>query len=967
MQEFAGMLFTLKKREQNISKDDMEFYKYKMLGYYDGLDIHTVDKWYDLRPKGLLSRKLQIDLKTPFIDQYTIRALMPANGDELDKLGFAYKFWEEAGRYKTDIYQEYEETLKSDYPFISMSVINLTKKFIDSQSNLRTMQDSLIRFLKECVSKSNYTLRELHCAVFPSIGYSDFIILFHTDDLSKVANVISQLRGAVTSDGTMIISNCYSVCGLDRIYFDNKDYEIGQNVKISIRINLKEGISARDFGDFLVTEGVGEVDTEFAEEIRKNYYITFGNSDCLLLPEQSLDRYLKWQGPDQILNPGSRFFEQFIANVRTTVRVNGKECNQIGNIPSYEKKDLSSYEKKFQEIIEKYEKFLQEHNMHIRSLRALHQVMKNFLNIVQASHGFDIEYIIGMVFDALMQDVNYYISKRPVDIADNMSKDEKNEIEEHNKKIEDEQKCVVEVLELFKEHIGSFISDLIRSDRPFIEGNTLIHSSIGAATKLLFAYSAILERLTREHGEENNFIFIVLSGGCDRTEAIDLFAFEHSNPSVKKIIIIRIPEMSLYDIQGTLFRILHEYMHYVGDRKRKERYQYLVNALANYIAWEISKVEFNKERLKEFCDKATFHLSGHLKEQLEKEIHEKYYQMKDEVKEKIAESIKQQDIFIRYGKLKEEESFFASTLKSRVLDLDSAANIFKTKEKEFEKESEQNFKRKLYLILYEADKKLILSVIKSLENLRSKTQKVKDVYADKRLLISLQNFKFLQQNYVFRDAHPKDYDIKIKSFIDYYIGLLLENISLNDNEEKYVFEMTFSYRELVDTIVSSMVECFSDCCAIRITGMKVEDFLLSFIYELWEIEEAFPLTMDNILRLGADIKVMYGIEHMLSDAVKQSIRQKAQLRKEQGYDYKNVEEMIKRIDVILEAYQSDECLGIRKELEKYLQSCVAEKEKWFYKPLGNFYDICDIDTSEKIYQVIDEIIYRWKNFGKGVD
>lgn len=69
MENFVGMLFTLKKRKQLILDDDSKHYKFVILGYYNGLDIHTVDQWYDLRPKGLLERKLQVDLSAPFINQ----------------------------------------------------------------------------------------------------------------------------------------------------------------------------------------------------------------------------------------------------------------------------------------------------------------------------------------------------------------------------------------------------------------------------------------------------------------------------------------------------------------------------------------------------------------------------------------------------------------------------------------------------------------------------------------------------------------------------------------------------------------------------------------------------------------------------------------------------------------------------------------------------------------------------------
>lgn len=98
MKEFAGILFTLKKRVQNIVENDLQYYKYTLFGFYDGLDINTVEKWYDLRPKGLQNRQLQVDMENPFMAQYTFRAIFPPNRERLDKEGFDYGFWEEFGK-----------------------------------------------------------------------------------------------------------------------------------------------------------------------------------------------------------------------------------------------------------------------------------------------------------------------------------------------------------------------------------------------------------------------------------------------------------------------------------------------------------------------------------------------------------------------------------------------------------------------------------------------------------------------------------------------------------------------------------------------------------------------------------------------------------------------------------------------------------------------------------------------------
>lgn len=137
MGEFKGILFTLKKRMQSIQRDDSAFYKYLILGYYDGLDINLVDKWYDFRPKGLKERNLQVDLCTPYIDQYTIRAIIPENKEILQKRGFSYDFWENVGSKSIEDYNELKEEARKKYPFMTMSVLNLSEEYVKAQKNLR--------------------------------------------------------------------------------------------------------------------------------------------------------------------------------------------------------------------------------------------------------------------------------------------------------------------------------------------------------------------------------------------------------------------------------------------------------------------------------------------------------------------------------------------------------------------------------------------------------------------------------------------------------------------------------------------------------------------------------------------------------------------------------------------------------------------------------------------------------------
>jgi hypothetical protein len=553
--------------------------------------------------------------------------------------------------------------------------------------------------------------------------------------------------------------------------------------------------------------------------------------------------------------------------------------------------------------------------------------------------------------------VNYYIEPD-------------SETKKKNEKILDaQQHYAVEALDLFNEYIGEFLSNLIQSDRPFVEGNSLTHSGIGTATKMLFAYSSLLEKLTnagKQTNTEKDFVFVVLSGGFDCTEAIDLFSFAREDDDIKKIIIIKIPEMGgLYDLQGTLFRILHEYRHYIGDRKREERFFFLTEAIAGHIADEMLRFEFSEERLQTLKENALEYLTDPLKAEVEQELADAYQSEKERTRQEIKVAIWRHSNFDNYAKSQNKKDYYEDTLRAGIFSLPSIAELFCTQNQNFAEEPEENLQRKLYNIFYEEDKRLISSIVAMFEGMIAEKKGTSETYDDAiNLQIPLQKFQWLQQHYMFMDANPQEYDVKIKQWVERYLGALLQNYPLNQ-EEKGDYSQVINFTDTLDTILYAMAECFSDGAAIRTIDMKVEDFLLAFIYELWNIEQAFPLVAGNILRIGADLKVLYGIKgNALPTETKERVRDKVKNRGAQGYEYRNVDKMLKRIDEILEQYRSSELDGIRGAVESYLEVCISTRD-WKNKEMADLYKLCDFDTSEKTYQVADQIICEWKNLGKG--
>lgn len=965
---FEGILFTLKKRLQSPKRNDQEYYKYLALGYYDGIDINIANAWYKLRPKGLDEYKLQVNLDDPYIDQYTIRAVIPENWMEMEKEGFCYSFWRKIAESSIVNLEKCAVNSDKKYPFITMSVINLSENYVKAAKDLTDMQDGVARILKESINISGGSLQEMHSVIFPSIGYSDFIILFLTDNLKSAANVINYLRGATTQDKSAVVSNCYSVCGLDKRFFE-EGYadDVNADIQMTTRINLKEGLSPSGF----LHELEGELEDRIKKaqgnselkkmkaELTKAYYTTFGNSDCLILPEERTGQYLRLHGPGQLFDPSEDFFRNHIISVRTSIRVEESEGIYSQRKKNVLDRDMKYYKELFESFIQKCEPVLQKNDMHIRGLKAIQKIMKNFLNVAQVSHGFDVEHVIGRAFQSLIEGAEKYIDEPFISFPEDGTEEKGKEVQKLNEEVKERKWLAMDAVEIFKEYIGVLLADMARSDRPFIEGNTLTHPAIGSATKLLFAYCAILEKLLEKFKASDEFTFVVVSGGCDRTEAIDLFSFAREADNLNKLILIWVPEMSLYDIQGTLFRMLHECMHFVGDRKRVERHDCLIRAIAGAIAGEIVEYEFGKESLEPIQKSASGYMSSSNKEKINAFIEMKYQEAREKVKEEITNAFAEQNLFSDFRKNhKKEQDYHANILNKKYLDEGNLVRLFQT---ETDQAGEKGtFFEKVYEILEDAQAKLVCSIYKELETMY-KDSKGKDSSEISQIRQSLSALLMLYENYEYMSRHPEEKDLKLEQFIRKYFSSLVGNVPLTSGEQ--IFRAKFSFPSLFLEVYDAMKESFSDCASIQILKMKEEDFILSFIYELWDIDVAFPVNIRNILRLGTDFKVNYGITGGLPQNTIEAIRAKVELRKGQGYEYKNIDKMLGQIDIILNEYSKDWCSGIRKEMEKYLSVCMNGGEDWYSEELGSLYQLCDFKLPQNVYRVLDRLIVQWKDLG----
>ena len=958
MDKFKGILFTLKKRVENIVENDNDHYKYLVMGYYDGLDINIVDKWYAMRPRGLRELNLQVDISSPFADQYTMRAFFPEDRGELEKSGFNYKIWEEIGETELKEFGKPISDVRRKNPYICMSVVNIADPSL-LDDNLSRIPEKLKKQLLESAANAGITLDKLNCAVFPSIGYADYIVLFLTYDL----NLVSWILGGLRRDKEILISGIYSVCGIDSANVGCLDLEDCTDVQIALYINLREGISIGNFihgldNEITEAQKKNELPKEYIDELKslrteleENVYLTFGYSNSMIVLYKSLNTYKQLYAENHILNPGHAFFKKYIGNLKTSVRMKEKSVQPEASVDSIEKRE-SAAEREYDRFINQYSEFLEKNDFHIRSAIGLKQIMKNYLNITSLSRSFDIAVVLGKAFDALINAVMYYMNK-PLTLPDEMEEEEE-QAEEYKEKIRNEYRQTVEAVKLYKESIGDFIADLMRSDCAFIEGNILSHPAIGSATKLLFAYTGILNGLARKYGEDDRLQFIVISGGCDKTEAVDLFSFASSDEieNIKKLIIISIPEMSLYDAQGTLFRILHECMHFIGKRNRKERYRFIINALAAYIAFDISTIRFSAPLLMKYIGSACGRCDAALKRELAGMFEKSYKRAGACAEQEIAHIVKEYKLYKSYMDHDEDACYHKGEIFDNVLDFERFAESLAGKN------DDDDLERDIYEILCARHVGLLESFTDTLQNLYER-EKEKNLERACRLHESLQEFE-RQLNHYKYELKENGGDRITKGIVeDYFETFLYQALD-------GPMHLEWFYTAIVDSIVSAMVESYSDCTAISLTGMPVEDFLLSFIYELWDIDQAFPLVLSDCLRIGTDLSVMYGIKGDLGAEIENRIKNRVKRRKCEGYIYKHADEMIERINIILSQYQEVEFKGICENVEGYIKEILRYKPDAVYPELKEIYAKCAFDDNSEsgyVYASINSMLNRWKELG----
>jgi len=942
---FTGMMITLKKRMTCMERDDTEQYHYMIFGHYDGMDIHCVDQWYQLRPKGV---EENINISDDFLDKYTLKLYMPNPNirENLEKQGFAYHLWKKIGYHSSECREIFKR-----YPFISVAVANLSKRYVQNNNE---MLENITKSIKEAAEKRAIALDEIHCAVMPSIGYEDFALLFLSDNPQKVISILDILRGKQMKgqdNRYPMLANSYVISGFAKEGLERLDKLSLYNVKLSIRINLKEGVSAvqfqRDF-DVKIMEESG-VKTQDFDKNKTKLYQMFGNSDCLILSDMPFDYFIPLFYDGRLLNPGNELFKKYIRNIRSSICVEVDTEALEQEVSEDVRKISQEYQELFKELIEMLKRVVENYQKPMRSVNSLQIIMKLFLNLVKESHCFDVERIIGKAFRVLKDNVEKTIFK--IDSLgrekDKLSYLSDEGIEAAKAEIIDN---LLSAVKIFCERVGSYLADMQRSDRSFIEGQSLSHPSIGSATKLLFFYNQYINDMARklvrtEKESKESYTFIVMSGKCDVTNAIDVFSYlDPAENDGQWLIIIDISERSLYDVKGTMFRLLHECLHYCGERKRRERYAYLVKSFSSYSAWALCRLMQNSlwghvdERI---LYSLQYHMPSGDWEDIRDQSYETVRQYLKNTQIELAEEMRQR---IQKSRDVEDYELYGRYLSFAIKDVIDEEEIFQFNRKEtsyfaytYQKYMECQIKVAEDIKYFLKKKNMFFSGA----NILKKTAEDK--------LAELQDGKY----------DPEEEQV-LQVIFEVYMGnqiLDKEKASLDPIDATTAFYTLENLRD-------AMRELYADCMAAIILKFSVEDFILGFICETWDIETAFPRTVLETLRLGSEMKKLYGVEKKLTENERKKIGEKMHYWIERGFQYCRTEEYVERLcdrlDEILYEYASEYNEGCRTAVESYFDDCRKLFQTVEFEEAQKISGLSDMQSADELYRLLEEINKFWR-------
>lgn len=870
-----GYKIVLKRRKDQLKRNDLKKYEYIIFGHFDGMKIDVVDSWEKLSPARDEAELKEIEWE--FLDEFVIKGAYDLEDNFLKKI--------------------------NEKLFVVVSMLNLNDEIV------KIDEDNILEIIKDQLKVPD---NGYGCKVLPTISYQDIVIIFWGNDLNKIKEKVEELRcKQIGSSEKAMITDAYTIVGVNpkKVYKDNREI-LENKIDVSIRIILESGVNVQKFWEELKKE-IKNLDLE-----HKMKHM-FGNSDIMIFLSGEEGEIFSLFIEKGCFNPGSTFFKKYISQIRTSVHPLC-DCNlstqlQLKNVQ--ENKELSKKEQAFEEFWRNVRKFFKKNDRdYFRLTRNLSDMYKIYLSLIQSEHNGELEKNLTKTFKIFMDNIKKNIKtfeeqKQAIDKEEDTKK--QSEKKERQKELF---KNICKAFEIFKEYVFSFLQDLRRSDRMFIEESSLTHPSVASATKLVLFYDEYINKLAkklvemelRDDDDKRGYHFMILSGGTNDISTIDLFSYMNPwDKDLDKLIFVLIPERQLFDVEKTLFSLSHECAHFCGERNRNEREEYFVKAVSQYICIDFENYgkrayrKYAKEKMKVLLERQSPGVEN-VEEEFEKIIGEEhilngmgvYQQVEERLRQRLDKEIDRKK---KEERQKEGYEFFVE--------------LNELMKKSWENLSlDMDFREYIYSVFLEMFKKYF-------EMFRNKLNK------ENQNSFSQIDFEIIKCDHYLKEYKKKVEESEKKGEIEIWNELQANvgNCFLKLYKED-------SFNDILKIISTSMKECYADIVAVQCRDVAVEEFIMHFVDDNLTLEKCFPVNSKNLFRTALDLKIIFGVGRELGKDTKERLRELFKKKNEPEIKCKfECEELIHHINCILDKFARFDDQDAIDLLKEYLK-CIKGRQ-----------------------------------------
>lgn len=872
------------------------------IGYYDNVSIQPVEEWFDFSPDHLH--------KGDDGGTYMMKLCCPSKDvrDQLEEQGVCYNRW------VNDL-----ETLVDENPCVSVVLVNLMDSFKyqnDGNSRSDLFSDILLK-LVDLLELPAEELQAASCCILPSLGYSDYGILFAEKSWSLALKLMSRLHKIKDSGGQPILSTDYSIPA----YFSKKIPETGsllpKNVQLASRLTLKPGFTPEHIA--YVVQG---------QDIQ--VFEINDTADCLLIseahPEHLLGNLLQIRGIlprdggslcDMVISSKSRFHQK----VETTA------SNDVVILPE---SDIS-YLNELTTILRQYRQRLKQLGLNLRQSNALLETASSLQQICAQPHNKDLREALEPLvhaFSFCMNAVNQELAS-----ADRPEKSRSGIREGLDL-----------TLDIFRDRVSGFVSDLTRSDCFSMEREQYNHPSVGSGTMLLLGLNRLINELSKEIQQSSGYKacehgFLLTTGGCDTTLTHRMFDFlqpdefdENDDPVESLPFVMQVAEIGLFDISSTMLRLVHEIMHACGDRHRKARSLLILKFICISLGKSIAEaiLQADVEQLEKLYGESGVAstadygvvlqryrslFSDTLGDILQKELKQRW----------DSEKIFQAELQISYNYM----AWLQDTLNQL---FEEASNAFRLPETEMKQ--------------LPMAKKLLESTLDIKAHLWRDWAQLWN--REFEVCYSPCNQSFEKYNYwlgLAADPQPQ--------YLAFY--WVLQDISV------LLSHCARRCHDLAEDVVYIFTESFSDFSAQSILGAHWVDFLLCFLMENGSVDQVMPDSALNQFRIPFVLRSIYGLSGYLSDVDNMELLQKAVKALQDRHasiSSDTVSALAKRVDGLLQQYDQPKIAPLSSLLVEYWHECddslrTYEKFNRRYRAMfQRFSSLRSSDSSDDVISIL---------------